>query len=75
MSLDEFHGFRKELKTSNKEDVVVGYVDTVRNRLYDFVITTPEMDYPKELYPFLKRKIWTSFVLLFFCHFTVIKAE
>ncbi len=54
-----FHTY-KELKTSNKEDVVVGYVDTVRNRLYDFGIITPEMDYPKELYPFLKRKVWTS---------------
>ena len=54
-----FHTY-DELKASHKEDVVVGYVDTVRNRLYDFGITTPEIDYPKELYPFLKRKIWTS---------------
>ena len=51
---------RNELNTSQKEDVVVGYVDTVRNRLHDFGITTPEMDYPKELDKYLGRKVWTS---------------
>lgn len=51
---------RTELLTSQKEDIVVGYVDTVRNRLLDFGITTPDMDYPKELEGYLGRKIWTS---------------
>ena len=50
----------EELRQSNKEDVVVGYVGTVRGRLHDFGIITPEMDYPKELTPFLGRKIWTA---------------
>lgn len=48
----------EELLTSEKEDVVVGYVETVRQRLYDFGIVTPEMDYPDELKAFLGRKIW-----------------
>lgn len=51
---------RNELIASQKEDIVVGYVDTVRNRLHDFGITTPEMDYPKELDKYLGRKVWTS---------------
>ena len=51
---------RKELMTSQKEDIVVGYVDTVRNRLRDFGIVTPDMDYPKELEGYLGRKIWKS---------------
>ena len=47
-----------ELSKSNKEDVVVGYVNTVRKRLSDFNITAPEIDYPKELTKYLGRKIW-----------------
>lgn len=47
-----------ELRKSNLEDVVVGYVGTVRERLFDFNIITPEMDYPNELSKFLGRKIW-----------------
>ena len=39
------------LSQSCKKDVVVGYVGTVRSRLYDFGIVTPEMDYPDELFP------------------------
>ena len=45
---------------SNKEDVVVGYVGTVRARLADFEIITPEMDYPDELQKYLGRKIWQT---------------
>lgn len=49
-----------ELCESKLEDVVVGYVGTVRSRLNDFGITTPEMDYPDELEKYLGRKIWKS---------------
>lgn len=48
------------LLKSNKEDIVVGYVATVRSRLYDFGIITPEMDYPDELHKYLGRKIWKA---------------
>lgn len=48
------------LRTSEKNDIVVGYVNTVRNRLFDFGIITPEMDYPKELEKYLGRKIWQT---------------
>lgn len=48
------------LRESKLEDVVVGYVGTVRSRLNDFGITTPEMDYPDELEKYLGRKIWKS---------------
>lgn len=49
-----------ELRESNLEDVVVGYVGTVRSRLNDFGIVTPEMDYPLELKKYLGRRIWLS---------------
>ncbi|MDD6395451.1 MAG: ATP-grasp domain-containing protein [Firmicutes bacterium] len=54
-----FHTY-DELKQSNPEDIIVGYVDTVRKRLLDFGITAPEMDYPPELEKYLGRKIWKS---------------
>ena len=50
----------KELCASNIEDVVVGYVGTVRSRLNDFGSTAPEMDYPEELEKYLGRKVWKS---------------
>ena len=52
-----FHD-KETLKGSNREDVVVGYVGTVRSRLADFGIITLEMDYPLELQKYLGRKIW-----------------
>lgn len=33
-------------------------MDTVRARLKDFGIVTPEIDYPEELQKYLQRKIW-----------------
>lgn len=48
------------LSTSSKEDVIVGYVGTVRKRLADFGINAPEMDYPDELKKYLGRKIWSA---------------
>lgn len=50
----------KELSTSVPNDVIVGYVNTVRSRLFDFGITSPEMDYPEELKKYLGRKIWKT---------------
>lgn len=50
----------KELRESDIEDVVVGYVGTVRSRLNDFGITSPEMDYPEKLEKYLGRKVWKS---------------
>lgn len=50
----------EELLASSLEDVVVGYVGTVKWRLRRFDIVVPEMDYPEELQSFLGRKIWKS---------------
>lgn len=50
----------EELKESQLEDVVVGYVGTVRERLFDFGIITPEIDYPDSISKYLGRKIWRS---------------
>lgn len=50
----------EELQKSFREDIVIGYVDTVRHRLYDFGILTPDIDYPDELKAFLGRKIWKT---------------
>ena len=52
-----FHSF-EELKTSQKEDIIVSYLDPVRRRLNNFGIIPPEIDYPDELKDFLGRKIW-----------------
>ncbi|MBR1737767.1 MAG: ATP-grasp domain-containing protein, partial [Firmicutes bacterium] len=46
------------IKKSRNEDIIVGYVDTVRSRLRDFGITAPEMDYPEELKKYFGRKIY-----------------
>ena len=51
---------QSELKNSNKEDIIVGYVNNVRDRLYDFGIITTEIDYPESLQKYLGRKIWSS---------------
>ena len=50
----------EELSDSKREDIVVGYVETVRSRLNYFGITTPEIDYPDELKKYLGRKIWKT---------------
>lgn len=50
----------EELKESQLEDVVVGYVGTVRERLFDFGIITPEIDYPDSISKYLGRKVWRS---------------
>lgn len=54
-----FHDSEK-LRESEREDIVVGYVNTVRERLFDFGVATPEIDYPDELQKYLGRKIWKS---------------
>ena len=61
MGFETVHFCDKEkLRESSKEDVVVGYVDTVRERLYDFGLITPDIDYPDELRKYLGRKIWKA---------------
>ena len=66
------HGFREmgfetvpfhdydTLQESRLEDIVVGYVGTVRKRLKDFGILPEEMDYPAELQQYMGRKVWNS---------------
>lgn len=49
-----------ELVGNLPEDVVVGYVDSVRYALNSFGIIAPEMDYPEELNGYLGRKIWNA---------------
>lgn len=51
---------KEEMRTSNKEDIIIGYVGTVRERLHDFGIIAPEMDYPEELQKYLGRRVWES---------------
>ena len=58
----------KELRESSIEDIVVGYVGTVRSRLIDFGITAPEMDYPEELSEYLGRKVWKSHINTINCN-------
>lgn len=50
----------EKLLKSNREDIIVGYVGTVRSRLRDFGIIAPEMDYPDELQEYLGRRVWKA---------------
>ena len=50
----------EELRQSNKEDVVVGFMGPVRCRLKDFGIDMPNIDYPASIHNYYGRKIWTS---------------
>ncbi|GKX65922.1 ATP-grasp domain-containing protein [Inconstantimicrobium mannanitabidum] len=50
----------EDLRDSQKEDIVVGYVDDVRTALSRFNIIAPEIDYPEELKSYLGRKIWKT---------------
>lgn len=50
----------KELKNSELNDVIAGGVGRVRGRLEEFGIIPAEIDYPKELMPYLGRRIWQS---------------
>jgi len=43
-----FHNIN-ELSDHQKEDIVVGYVDDVRDMLHQYGIIAPELDYPEEL--------------------------
>jgi len=51
-----------EISDSNQENIIVGGIGNVRKRLKNLNIPRPdkEIDYPEELKPFLKRKIWES---------------
>ncbi len=51
--------FQKEhLDLAEREDIIVGYVEAVRNRLRDLSVPIPEIDYPIELNHYLGRKVW-----------------
>lgn len=49
-----------DVPRTNKEDIVVGYVDEVREYLSSFDIVAPELDYPEEINKYLGRRIWKS---------------
>lgn len=51
-----------EISDKNPEDIIVGGIGNVRRRLQSLNIIRPkkEIDYPEELQPFLKRKVWES---------------
>lgn len=52
----------EELSRSEKEDVVIGYIGTVKSRLKDFGKEIDDMDYPASLASYLGRKLWKSTV-------------
>lgn len=53
-----------EISDQNPEHIIVGGIGNVRKRLQNLDIfrSNNEIDYPVELMPFLKRKIWESTV-------------
>ena len=50
----------QELSTSEREDVVGGYIAPVRQRLKDFGVEIADTDYPECLQKYLGRKNWKS---------------
>lgn len=52
----------EELVRNNhrKEELIVGGIGIIRQRLQDFGISCPAINYPQELRKFLGRKIWCS---------------
>jgi hypothetical protein len=48
------------LEASQPQDIVVGYVGIVANRLRELHFTVPVFDYPDELSKYLGRKMWRS---------------
>lgn len=50
----------EDLADSRREDIVVSYVNIVREKLYRFGIITPEIDYPDAIQKYLGRRIWSS---------------
>ncbi len=55
-----FYQKEEELSNCRPDDLIVGGVSIVRNRLNTYGITIPEYDYPEELSELLGRKIWTD---------------
>ncbi|UMQ40488.1 ATP-grasp domain-containing protein [Chryseobacterium sp. Y16C] len=51
-----------DISDNNPENIIIGGIGNVRKRLKNLNIIRPdkEIDYPEELKPFLKRKIWES---------------
>lgn len=54
-----FHDY-EQLASSEKCDVVVGYIGSVQLRLRDFGIAIPDIDYPESIFGFLGRTIRKS---------------
>lgn len=58
----------EQLADANREDVVVGYVNEVRERLSALNIPISEIDYPTELTAYLGRHIWKDTINHINCH-------
>lgn len=58
--LSLFRNYSELAATHKKEDVVVGGIGMVRERLNDFHIAIVNTDYPPILQPYYGRKIWNS---------------
>lgn len=69
-SYDAYLGFREmgfeiqfyntwyDLESAKKEDIVVGFVEVIEQRLRQLGIEIPTLDYPDELQNYLGRRIW-----------------
>lgn len=49
-----------QLSTAEKCDIVVGHIGMIRQRLTALNLPIPSLGYPKELYNYLGRKIWSD---------------
>lgn len=50
----------EQLKNAEPDNLVVGFVGTVKRHLLKLGIQTPDIDYPLCLFPYLGRNIWKS---------------
>ena len=49
-----------QLSTAEKCDIVVGHIGMIRQRLTALNLPIPSLGYPKELYNYLGRRIWSD---------------
>ena len=55
-----FKSLDEVLPNMNREDIVVGGIQTVRRRLNQLKINSDEINYPESIRKYLGRKIWYS---------------
>ena len=60
--IKKYHVIDEIYDAVTREDIVVDYIDQVQTIMRKFGVTPVCEDYPKQLYPFMGRKIWMDHI-------------